>query len=117
MNEVFEKIKKKTQKVRYKIAWLVAADLIDDLEYRLGSFLCNQTGGLLSKAYYPLEYMKGAAAEHFDKLIDDSVRDFAELLKESANEEAIIVIDGKWAISQSLVDNLLIEWGVGVENV
>lgn len=45
------------------------------------------------------------------------IREFIRELKAIANSEKIISIDGKWAISQSFVDKLLIEWGVGVEDV
>lgn len=48
-------------KIRYKLARLIAADLIDDLEYRLSAFLYEQTGGYLSKSNYTLEAMISAA--------------------------------------------------------
>lgn len=45
------------RKIRYKIAYLIAPDWIDDLEHRLSVFLCDQTGGRLSKCYYSVETM------------------------------------------------------------
>jgi hypothetical protein len=45
------------RKLRYKLAYLIAPDWIDDLEYRLSCLLCEATGGRLSKCYYPLEVM------------------------------------------------------------
>lgn len=45
------------RKLRYKIAYFIAPDWIDDLEHRLSVFLCNQTHGRLSKCYYSAETM------------------------------------------------------------
>jgi len=43
--------------LRYKLAYLIAPDWIDDLEHRLSVFLCDQTGGRMSKCYYPIQVM------------------------------------------------------------
>lgn len=51
-------------KICYKLAYLIAPDWIDDLEYRLSGLLCEVTGGMLSKCYYPLETMIHAAQDY-----------------------------------------------------
>lgn len=56
MKEIFRKL-------RYRIAYLIAPDWIDDLENRLSEFLCNQTGGRLSKCYYSAKTMISEANE------------------------------------------------------
>ena len=43
--------------LRYKLAYFIAPDWIDDLERRLSDLLCEATGGRLSKSYYPSEVM------------------------------------------------------------
>lgn len=45
------------RKIRYKLAYLIAPDWIDDLESRLSAILCEATGGRLSKCYYPMSVM------------------------------------------------------------
>lgn len=45
------------RKLRWRIAYLIASDWIDDLEYRFSVFLCEQTGGRMSKCYYTVEAM------------------------------------------------------------
>ena len=46
---------------RYKLAYLIAPDLIEDLEYRIGAFLCHQTNGCHNNPYLSLEFMEGEA--------------------------------------------------------
>lgn len=58
------KRKERWKKFRYKLAYRIAPDWIDDLEYRFSVFLCNQTGGFLSKCYYPIEVMQSYAEEY-----------------------------------------------------
>lgn len=43
--------------LRYKLAYLIAPDWIDDLEHRLSDLLCEATGSRLSKSYYPSDVM------------------------------------------------------------
>lgn len=45
------------RKLRYKLAYWIAPDWIDDLEYRLSGLLCEATGSRWSKPYYPLDTM------------------------------------------------------------
>ena len=52
------------KKLRYRIGYWLVSDWIDDLESRLCEFLCEQTGGVLSKAYYPVKTMLSYADEH-----------------------------------------------------
>ena len=59
------------KKLRYKIAYLLAPDWIDDLEYRLGAFLCEQTGGILSKSNYTVETMVSVANYYQQSLCDE----------------------------------------------
>lgn len=51
------------RKLRYRLAYLIAQDWIDDLEYRLSGLLCEATGGMLSKYYYPLRVMTDAVQD------------------------------------------------------
>ena len=51
------------RKVRYRLAYFIAPDWIDDLEHRLSGLLCEATGGQLSKCYYSLNTMVDAAQE------------------------------------------------------
>ena len=60
-------MKKWFRKIRYKLAYLIAPDWIDDLEYRLSGLLCEVTGGLLSKCYYPLNVMIGEAQNYRER--------------------------------------------------
>lgn len=64
MKELFKKI-------RYKLAYLIAPDWINDLEYRLSAFLYEQTGGLLSKCYYTVDAMCSAANDYQQRLCDE----------------------------------------------
>lgn len=45
------------KKLRYRIAYLLASDWIDDLEYRFSVLLCEVTHGRMSKCYYTVEAM------------------------------------------------------------
>ena len=45
------------KKLRWRIAYLIASDWIDDLEYRFSTFLCHETGGRMSKCCYTVEDM------------------------------------------------------------
>jgi hypothetical protein len=50
--------------LRYKLAYLIAPDWIDDLEMRLSDLLCETTGSRLSKSYYPSEVMIAAVHDY-----------------------------------------------------
>lgn len=64
-------MKEKLKKLRYRIAYLIAPDLIDDLEERLSGLLCHVTGGLLSKANYPLKTMITYADDYQQCICDE----------------------------------------------
>lgn len=64
-------MKKWFQKLRYKLAYLIAPDWIDDLENRLSGLLCEVTGGRLSKCYYPLPVMVDEFYAHEGRLCDE----------------------------------------------
>lgn len=59
------------RKLRHTIAYLIASDWIDDLENRLSTFLCNQTGGRLSKCYYSADTMITAANDYQQSICDE----------------------------------------------
>lgn len=64
-------IKKWLKNLRYKFAYLIAPDWIDDLEERFSAFLCYQTGGRLSKCYYNLNVMLGEANDYQQRVCDE----------------------------------------------
>lgn len=68
-----KRIKERFKNLRYKLAYLIAPDWIDDLEYRLSSFLYYQTGGRLSKCYYNLNVMLGEANDYQQRMCDECV--------------------------------------------
>lgn len=49
------------RKIRWKIAYALAHEWIDDLEHRLSTFLWLQTNGRMSKAYYTIAAMLSEA--------------------------------------------------------
>lgn len=49
------------RKIRWQLAYWLASDWIDDLEYRFSAFLCEQTGGMLSKTNYSIQTMNAYA--------------------------------------------------------
>lgn len=61
--------------LRYKLAYLIAPDWIDDLEHRLSAFLYNQTGGRLSKCNYPLHIMIAEADDYQMRCCEECERD------------------------------------------
>lgn len=65
------KLRERITKLRYKIAYFIAPDWIDDLEYRFSCFLCDQTGGRMSKCYYTLEAMRSEAENYQMRLCDE----------------------------------------------
>lgn len=58
-------------KLRYKIAYIIAPDLIDDLESRLSGLLYNVTGGRLSKPNYTLKTMIAEANDYQQRCCDE----------------------------------------------
>lgn len=58
------------KKLRYRIAYWLASDWIDDLESRLCEFLCEQTGGVLSKPNYSVKTMLYYADYHRQRECD-----------------------------------------------
>lgn len=67
----FAQFRYKFAQFRYKLAYFIAPDWIDDLEYRLGAFLCSQTGGRLSKSNYSLRTMEQAAQDYQMEVCDE----------------------------------------------
>ena len=59
------------RKIRYKLAYFIAPDWIDDLEWRLSGLLCEATGSRLSKAYYPLEVMVSQMIDYQQECCDE----------------------------------------------
>lgn len=59
------------RKLRWKIAYLIAPDWIDDLEHRFSIFLCDQTGGRMSKCYYTTEAMREVANDYQMELCEE----------------------------------------------
>lgn len=65
------RIKEAIKNLRYKLAYLIAPDWIDDLERRFSAFLCIQTGGRMSKCYYSLNAMLSEADDHQQRICDE----------------------------------------------
>ena len=59
------------KKLRYKIAYFIAPDWIDDLENRFADFLCEQTGGRMSKCYYTTEAMRSVANDYQQSICEE----------------------------------------------
>jgi hypothetical protein len=70
-NFVWTRIKDLFGIIRFKIAYFIAPDWIDDLEHRLSVFLCEQTGGRLSKCYYSIETMRIEANDYQQRVCDE----------------------------------------------
>lgn len=79
-------MKKWFNKIRYKLAYLIAPDWIDDLEHRLSGLLCEVTGGRLSKCYYPLRVMMDEYWNNQVRGCEDCVY-YREQTKESPKED------------------------------
>lgn len=71
MTDPLYKLKEAFRDFRYGLATLIAPDLIYDLENRLSVFLCNQTGGRLSKTNYPTAVMISAAEDYQQRICDE----------------------------------------------
>lgn len=63
-------LKEMFKRIRYRIAYKVAPDLIGDLEERLSGLLCHVTGGLLSYTDYPLKTMIAYADDYQQRICD-----------------------------------------------
>lgn len=64
-------MKERFRKFRYWLAYKIAHDWIDDLEYRFSVFLCDQTGGRMSKCYYTVEAMCSVANDYRESICDE----------------------------------------------
>lgn len=72
------------RKIRHQIAYWLAHDWIDDLEYRFSAFLCEQTGGMLSKTNYSLQTMVRYADDYQERFCEDcEYRKYMEALEET----------------------------------
>jgi hypothetical protein len=67
-------MKGRLKHIRHYIAYIIAPDMIDDLERRLSSFLENQTGGRLSKPYYSVDTMISEANDRQQRICEDCDR-------------------------------------------
>lgn len=76
------------RKIRWKLAYLIASDWIDDLEYRFSVFLCEQTGGMMSKCNYTVEAMI-AQANDYQMRICDECEYYLESVKRAEEEDSI----------------------------
>ena len=57
--------------LRYKLAYLIAPDYFNDIEYRFSELLCYTTGGLLSKTNYTLDGMIRAVDDYQQRCCDE----------------------------------------------
>ena len=64
-------MKEKFRKFRYWLAYKIAPDWIDDLEYRFSVFLCDQTGGRMSICYYTIEAMRSVTNDYQQSICDE----------------------------------------------
>lgn len=64
-------VKKWFDQIRYKLAYWIAPDWFDDMEYRLSGLLCHTTGGMLSKTNYTLEAMLRAVEDYQIRCCDE----------------------------------------------
>lgn len=58
-------------RIRYKLAYIIAPDWFDDLEERFSGLLCHTTGGLLSKTNYTLQGMISAVNDYQQRCCDE----------------------------------------------
>lgn len=66
------------KRFRYWLAYVIAPDLIIDLEERLSSLLCHVTDGLLSKTNYTSDAMISAADDYQQRVCDECRKEQAE---------------------------------------
>lgn len=71
-------MKGRIKHIRHYIAYIIAPDMINDLERRLSSFLENQTGGRLSKPYYSVDTMISEANDRQQRICEDCDRKRSE---------------------------------------
>lgn len=81
--------------------WL--EDMFEVVEEDVGDFICRQKteNERLKKLLAESETKTAALAKTFYR---EGIKDIAGMLKEMAEKERIIAIDGKWAISQAMID-------------
>ena len=60
-----------TRNFRYKLAYLIAPDWFDDLEYRFSSFLVYATGGRMSKCNYTVQAMIHEAEDFQQRVCEE----------------------------------------------
>ena len=56
--------------LRYKLAYLIAPDYFNDIEYRFSELLYYTTGGLLSKTNYSIKTMVSAVNDYQQRCCD-----------------------------------------------
>lgn len=64
-------MKERFKKFRHKIAYMIAPDLIEDLEERLSGLLCHTTGGRLSKPYYSFRVMQCEVDDYQQRMCEE----------------------------------------------
>lgn len=87
--------------LRFVREWL--EDMFEVVEEDVGDFICRQETEIerLKKLLTESEQKTVAIAKAFYR---EGIKDIAGMLKEMAEKEKIIVIDGKWAVSQATID-------------
>ena len=71
--------------LRYKLAYLIAPDWINDLEDRLSELLCEATGSRLSKPYYPANVMISEMHDYQQRCCDECEY-YLECTRENNND-------------------------------
>ena len=74
------------RKLRYKLAYFIAPDWIDDLERRLSDLLCEATGGRLSKPYYSSDVMISQMRDYQQRCCEECEY-YIELKKMEENDD------------------------------
>ena len=77
-----ERLQEAIKNLRYKLAYLIAPDLIYDLENRFSDFLYYQTGGRLSKCNYPLHIMIAEADDFQERCCERCEKERADNAQE-----------------------------------
>ena len=65
-----KKMKEWFYQLRFKLAYLICPEYINDIEHKLSGLLYHTTGGLLSKTNYTLQTMITAVDDYSQKCCD-----------------------------------------------
>lgn len=66
-----EKIKEWFYRLRFRLAYWICPEYVDDIEERLSGLLIHVTGGLLSKTNYTLQGMTTAVDDYWQRCCDE----------------------------------------------